>query len=121
MIDAAISDDFADVDETFHSFGDLNKGAEVHDLGDGAFDLRAGRKSALNFKPGVGECLLEAERDAALLRARGRFDRENDSINALALAEQVRGMTNFLRPRHLRNVNEALEAGLELDECAEVG
>ena len=75
---------------------------------------------ALDFEPGIGERLLEAERDAALLRACGRLDGENDGVDAVALLEQVGGMANFFGPRHLRDVNEAFEAGLELDECAEI-
>ena len=71
MIDAAVGDDLADVDEAVDALGDLNEGAEVHDLGDGAFDLRADGKLCADFEPRVGERLLEAERDAAcsVLRA----------------------------------------------------
>ena len=54
-------------------------------------------------------------------RSCGRLDGENDGVDAVALLEQVGGMADFLGPRHLGDVNEAFEAGLELDEGAEVG
>ena len=67
--------------------------------------------------PGVAEGLLESERDTVLLW----LNAENHSIYAVALLEQVAGMANFLVPGHLRDVNEAFNAGFDLDECAEVG
>ena len=45
MVDAAVRRDLADVHEAVDAFSDLNECAEVHDLGDGAFDLRADGKS----------------------------------------------------------------------------
>ena len=47
MIDAAVGDDLADVHEAFDALGDLHECAEVHDLGDGPFDLRADGEFAL--------------------------------------------------------------------------
>ena len=61
MIEAAVGDDLADVDEAVDAFGDLHECAEVHDLRDGAFDLRADGESAFDVEPGIGEGLLEAE------------------------------------------------------------
>ena len=69
MIDALVGADFADVDQAFDAFGELHEGAELHDLGDGAFDLRADGEFAADVGPGVGEGLLEAERDAPSLQA----------------------------------------------------
>ena len=71
----------------------------------------------LHLEPGVGEGLLEAEGDAALFR----LDGEDDGVDAVALLEHVAGMADLLAPGHLRDVNEAFDAGLDLDECAEVG
>jgi hypothetical protein len=96
MVDAAVGDDLADVHEAVDTLGDLNESAEVHDLGDGAFDLRAGGKLALDFEPGIGERLLEAERDAALLSARGGLDGENDGVDAVALRSRSEGWRTFL-------------------------
>ncbi len=101
MVDAAVGDDLADVDEAVDTIGDLNESAEVHEFRYGAFDLGADGEFPLDFKPGIGECLLETERDAALLGARGRLDGENDSVDAVALAEQVGGVADLFSPRHL--------------------
>ncbi len=117
VVDAAVGDDFADVDEAFDAVGELHERAEVHQLGDGALDLRADGEVALDFGPGIGEGLLEAERDAALLG----LDGEDDGIDALALLEQVAGMAKLFAPGHLGDVNEAFDAGLDFDKCAEVG
>ncbi len=46
MIDALVGADLADVDQSLDAFGDLNECAEVHQLGDGAFDLRTDGKFA---------------------------------------------------------------------------
>ena len=118
MIDALVGADFADVDQAFDAFGDLDKGAEGHDLGDRAFDLRADGKLAGDVGPRVGECLLEAERDAA---ASSRLDGEDDGVDRVALLENVAGMADLFAPGHLGDVNEAFDAGLDLDEGAEVG
>ena len=95
----------------------LHKGAEVHQLGDRALDLRADGEVARDFGPGVGEGLLEAERDAALLR----LDGQNDGLDAVALLEQVAGVAQLFAVGHFGDVDEAFDAGLDLDECAEVG
>jgi hypothetical protein len=60
------------VDQAFNAIGELNEGAEVHELGDRAFDLRADGEFAPYFGPGIGEGLLEAEGDAALFGLDGR-------------------------------------------------
>ncbi len=70
-----------------------------------------------DFGPWVGERLLEAERDAALFG----LDPENNRLDGVALLEHVAGMADLFAPRHFGDVNEALEAGLDFDERAEVG
>ena len=120
MIDAPVGDDLADVHQAVDAFGDLNERAEVHDLGDRAFDLRADGELALDVEPRIGERLLQAERDAPGSVAGGRLDGENDGIHAVALLEQVGGMADLLGPRHLGDVNQAFEARLEFDKCAKV-
>ena len=90
---------------------------KVHDLGDRAFDLRADGKFAGDVGPRVGESLLQAERDAAFFG----LDGEDDGIDGVALLENVAGMMDLLAPGHFGDVNEALDAGLDFDEGAEVG
>jgi hypothetical protein len=45
---------------------------------------------------------------------------EDDGIDAVALLEHVAGVADLLAPGHFRDVNEAFDAGFDLDECAEV-
>ena len=109
--------DLADVNQALDALVQLDECAEVHELGDGAFDLRADGELLRHIEPGVGQGLLEAERDAALLR----LDGEDDGVDAVALLENVAGVANLLALGHLRDMNEAFDAGLNLDKCAEIG
>ncbi len=108
--------DLADVDEALDSLVQLNERTEVHELGDGALDLRADGEFLGHVEPGIGEGLLEAERDAALLG----LDGEDDGVDAVALLEDVAGVTKLFAVGHLGDVDEAFDAGLDLDKCAEV-
>ena len=71
-----------------------------------------------------GECdprillgLLQAERDAALVG----IDLEHLHFDLLAGRDDLAGMDVLLGPAHLRDVDQPLDAGLELDEGAIVG
>ena len=55
MIQPPVGDDLADVHQALHALGDLDKGAEVHQLGHRAFHLRAHREPALRVEPGIGQ------------------------------------------------------------------
>ena len=48
------------------------------------------------------------------------LDRENHRVHAIALLEQVGGVAHFFGPRHLGDVDQAFDAGLDLDERAEI-
>jgi len=52
-------------------------------------------------------------------RSSGLMDRMN-SIDAVALLEDVAGMANLFAPGHFGDVNETFNAGLDLDKCTEV-
>src|SRR5271157_2969195 len=117
MIDALFGADFADVDQAFDAVDELHEGAEVHEPGDGAFDLGADGELLLRGGPGVGEGLLETEGDAALFR----LDGEDDGVDCVTLLEDVAGVTEFFAPGHFRDVDEAFDAGFDFDKCAEVG
>ena len=66
---------------------------------------------------GLPQALLEAERDAALVR----IDLEHHHLDLLAGRDDLAGMDVLLGPAHLGDVDQALDAGLELDEGAVVG
>src|SRR5580704_6465163 len=67
--------------------------------------------------PWVLQRLLEAKRDAAL----GGIDLEHLDLDLLAGRDDLAGVDVLLGPGHFGNVDEALDAGLELDEGAIVG
>ena len=67
--------------------------------------------------PGIALDLLEAERDAP----RRRIDAEHHRLDVVADVEDLRRVLDPLAPRHLADVDEALDARLELDEGAVVG
>src|SRR5262245_1586418 len=67
--------------------------------------------------PRIAHGLLEAERDAAL----DRIDLEDLYIHFLGGGHDLAGMNVLLGPGHFRHVDEAFDAGLELDEGAVVG
>ena len=67
--------------------------------------------------PRIAHGLLEAERNAAL----DRIDFEHLNFDFLRGRNDLAGMHVLLGPRHFRDVDQALDARLELDEGAVVG
>ena len=67
--------------------------------------------------PGIAHGLLETERDAPL----DRIDLEDLHLDLLRGGDDLAGMHVLLGPRHLRDVDQPLDAGLEFDEGAVVG
>ena len=49
-----------------------------------------------------------------------RLDGQDHGVDAVALLEHVAGMAHLFAPGHLGDVNEAFDAGLDLDKGAEV-
>ncbi len=66
---------------------------------------------------GLAHGLLEAEADAALLR----IDVEHHHLDLLAGRDDLAGMDVLLGPAHLGDMDQALDAGLQLDEGAVIG
>src|SRR5213592_4989997 len=95
----------------------IDEEAEVGDALDLAADLRAHRVVHAHQLPGIRLGLLEPERDAAV----GGVDVEHLDLDLLAHLEHLRGMRHPLGPRHLRDVDQALDAPLDLDEGAVLG
>src|SRR3984893_937257 len=91
--------------------------AELGLVLDLALDDGAGRILLDEDLPGIAHGLLEAERDAAL----DRIDLEDLHLDLLGGRHDLAGVHVLLGPRHLGDVDEPLDAGLELDEGAVVG
>ena len=91
--------------------------AEFGDVLDLALDLAAGRILLGEDHPGIVLGLLEAERDAAL----DRVDLEDLDGDLLGRGQDLARVDVLLGPAHLGDVDEALDAVLELDESAVIG
>ena len=91
--------------------------AELGLVLDFAFDGRTDRELLDEDFPGVAHGLLEAERDAAL----DGIDFQHLHFDFLRGRDDLAGMHVLLGPRHLRDVDQAFDARLELDERAVVG
>src|SRR5438876_2896 len=117
VADAAGPGHVGDVQEAIHAGLELDERAEVGQVAHLPRDPRPRAVALLDRRPRVGLDLFHAERDAL----RGAVDVEHDHVHLVADVHQLGGMTHAARPRHLRDVDEPLDAGLELDEGAVVG
>src|SRR5207249_2153952 len=106
-----------DVQEAVHAGLELDERPEVREPAHLARDARAGVVALLDRRPRVGLDLLHSERDALA----GAVDVEDDHVDLVADVHQLRWVTHAARPRHLRDVDEPLDAGLQLDEGAVIG
>src|SRR6266403_2154145 len=113
----AVAGQIGEVDHAVDVAVEPEKEAELGLVLDLALDDGAGRILLDEDLPGIAHGLLEAERDAAL----DRIDLEDLHLHLLRGGDDLAGMHVLLGPRHLGDVDEALDAGLELHEGAVVG
>ena len=109
-----------EVGEVDHAVDVAVEAEEQAELGlvlDLALDDRAGRILLDEDLPRIAHGLLETERDAAL----DRIDLEDLHLDLLRGGDDLAGMHVLLGPRHFGDVDQALDAGLELHEGAVVG
>src|SRR3989338_6360296 len=106
-----------DVQQAVDAGLELDEGAEVGQTDDLAGDPRAHRGALGDGRPRVGLDLLEPERDALVLLVHV----EDLRLELLPLLEDLRGVADAPRPGHVRDVQQAVHPGLQLDERAEVG
>src|SRR5579871_362993 len=67
--------------------------------------------------PDIGLQLLDAQRQAAILR----LNAQNDRLDLLALLQNLRRMLDPLGPAQVRDVHQTINPVFDLDECTEVG
>ncbi len=106
----------ADVDQPVDAILDADEDAEVGDVADLALQDRADRVVLLDEIPGVVLELLHAEADALLVQV----DVEHDGLDLLAHVHELARVLDALVPGHLGDVDQPLDALLELDEGAVV-
>src|SRR4051794_40442781 len=105
------------VNETLDPLVELDEGAEVRHAHDLAFDRVAHVAPGEEVVPDVGGELLEAERQPLVLGV----DVEHHRLDRVALLQHFRRMLDPLAPRHVRDVDQAVDVLLDLDERAELG
>ena len=104
---------FGDVEETFKTGLELDEDTKVGQLRDLAFDNVVGLVTAGDVGlPGVFAQLLETQRDPLPFL----IDVEDLAAHALALFEDLVGMADLAGPAHVGDVQEAVDALLDLDE-----
>ena len=104
------------VQEAVDALLDLDERAVVREVADDALDDRAGRVLLGDGGPGVDLGLLHAERDFLLVLV----DVEHHDLNLVGHVDHLGGVVDPAGPTHLGDVDEALDAGLELHEGAVV-
>ena len=105
-----------DVDEAVDTRLDLHECAERGEVANDPLDPRAGRILARKREPRVFLCLLHAERDLLLFLVHS----EDHTLDLVPDADQLGRVSHVPGPAHLRDVDEALDALLQLDEGAVV-
>ena len=105
-----------DVDEAVDLLRDLDEGAELGQVAHPALDNRADREPCREILPRVRLDLAQREADPTLLHVELR----NDRLDLLADADDLGRRYDLLCPRHLADVNQALDTLLQLHEGAVV-
>src|SRR6185436_7159969 len=111
-VDRLAKVELAHGNEAFYVVADVDNDTLVHQTNHAAVELGADRVGLADLEPRIFLRLLESERDALVVGV----DIENHDVNAVALLHDFRRMLNALRPRHVGDVNQAIDAGLDLDE-----
>src|SRR5262245_1759034 len=117
MLQALAPRHVRNVDQAVDAFLDFDERAELGEVAHLAGDRGADRILLGQLVPRVALDLLEAERDPP----RTGIHAEHHGFDAVADVEDLRRVLDPLAPRHLRDVDQALDAGLELHERAVVG
>src|SRR5690606_14364230 len=109
--------DVRHVDHAVDVAGQADEQAELGRVLDLALDHGADRVLLGEFFPRVALGLLETERDAALVAV----DLEHHHVDLLRGRDDLARVHVLLGPAHLGDVDQALDARLELDEGAVLG
>src|SRR5688572_24277886 len=105
------------VDEPFDALVELDERAEVGHARHLALDGVAHLVTGEEVVPDVGGELLETERQPLVLGV----DAEHHRLDHVALLQHLRRVLHALAPRHVGDVNQAVDVLFDLDERAELG
>src|SRR5262249_4722708 len=101
-----------DVHQTVDALFDPDEDAEVGDAPHRSLNDGADGIFLLRLLPGIRHHLLEAERDAAVVR----IDIQHDHLDHLTHLHHLGGMRDLFGPRHLGDVDQSFDTPLELNE-----
>src|SRR5262249_28592458 len=101
-----------DVQEAVDAFLDLDESAVVGQVANDAGDNGVGWVAFGDLVPGVGLDLLHAQRDFLFLLV----DVQDLDLDLVAYLHQFVGVVDPFGPGHLRDMHQALDAWLQLDE-----
>src|ERR1041385_3258844 len=113
----AVALDLRDVREPFHALGHLDEEPEVGDLRDVADDFVADAVRLREVVPLVRQELLDRQRQALVLAV----DVDHARLHRVALLQHLVRMLEAAVPRHVGDVDQAVDPLLHFDEGAEVG
>src|SRR5215469_9587633 len=116
MLDPLGPAQVAHMDQTVNSVFNLDESSKVGQVANAAFNSRANGIFFVQTFPRIRLKLLDAQRNAPLLRVHV----QHHAINLVANVHQLGGMLHALGPRHLAHVYQAFDALLQLDESAVV-
>ena len=108
--------ELADRDEPFELVVHQHHHAAIDRLGDDRLHDRVDRVPIEELRPRILADLLEAEADPALVLVDG----EDLHVDLLSLLQHLGRMVDPPRPGHVGDVDQAVDAVLQLDEGAEV-
>src|SRR5688572_1846440 len=109
--------EFRHVNQPLDSLVELDESAEVRHPRDLALDGAPDLVPREEVIPDVGGELLQAERQPLILGV----DAEHHRLDHVALLQHLRRMLDPLAPRHVGDVNQAVDVLFDLDERAELG
>src|SRR5690606_39026109 len=109
--------DIRQVHQAVDAAGQADEHAKVGDGLDRTMDLVATLEVGGEVLPGVGAALLHAQRDATAVLV----DLEDHDLDFLAQGDDLARIDVLVGPVHFRDVHQALDASLDLDERAVVG
>ena len=115
VIDAFRPGHFADVDEAFDAFFQLNERAVGHDVDDDALDFRADRVFLFDVFPRARGLLFQTERNLFLFV----IDLKNHNFDLLIDFDEFFRVGDAA-PAHVRDVEQTVDAA-QVDERAEFG
>ena len=102
--------------EAFHAGHQLDEHSELGRAAYLAFDHVTHFVGTEEGLPGIGLQLLNTERKTAI----GRVDIQNNGLNNLTLFHQLRWVFDVGGPRHVRDVDEAVDAFFNFNERTEI-